>query len=607
MKKSIFFGMVTIAVMFAVTGCGKKDKAQGTGASSTASVAEKKANIAARKKVFETKIATLAQYGLDVNKTKEEPTSAQYLMEVKDPQKIAQTLLVWLNAGNTLERDRKKIAKLFGNIKYVGLDVDWVKYAENKPQSVFVYLVGSGKEKEPVRSLMQQKTLGAYLSYNEKEKLTEVDVKDIDKEITDGNRTLKVALKGAKALISKMPTIQDPTNKMHLVSGTFSLTSHVPYVIDVNKTSMKTLNFSYADGRCDVNKSNSYLGEITCTFPSVALTMEKQGKKLALQTAGWKITTLSTAKNGEMQSRGSFEIAKIKVATQDHNTPTTTTLNKLKLKMDSTHIDESLIQALRTLATTPQKDSNLSMTKTMKILGDMFSKGMTIDYLFSIASIEGEVGNATQSKKFKADAIEEKGAVSFTKTYDLKDMFTVKNVSVSDGGKGTTLFELKGLRFGTQVAKLYNFVPGFMEFSGAVSQDPEEAELTAEEKKKLLEIGMNMVHNGFSMAYSPLSIEKLKIAEAKVDYGKMQLDLNATLKPNRVTVTNSMSAMQLLAFLQADGKVVLHKADLESMANSFSPKMMAMLMMYAKYEGDKAVFVLKFDKGHLLINGKPVM
>jgi len=32
-----------------------------------------------------------------------------------------------------------------------------------------------------------------------------------------------------------------------------------------------------------------------------------------------------------------------------------------------------------------------------------------------------------------------------------------------------------------------------------------------------------------------------------------------------------------------------------------------MVMMFAKYEGGKAVFVLKFDKGHLFINGKPVM
>jgi hypothetical protein len=34
---------------------------------------------------------------------------------------------------------------------------------------------------------------------------------------------------------------------------------------------------------------------------------------------------------------------------------------------------------------------------------------------------------------------------------------------------------------------------------------------------------------------------------------------------------------------------------------------MAMVMLYAKYEGDKAVFVFKFERGHLLVNDKPVM
>jgi hypothetical protein len=29
--------------------------------------------------------------------------------------------------------------------------------------------------------------------------------------------------------------------------------------------------------------------------------------------------------------------------------------------------------------------------------------------------------------------------------------------------------------------------------------------------------------------------------------------------------------------------------------------------MYAKYEGDKAVFVFKFERDHLLVNDTPVM
>ena len=608
MKKAIFFGAISIAVMFAVAGCGKDtDEVKASGSSTVAPKAVKAVDITARKQVFEAEMAALAQYGLDANKTTDTQASAHYLIEIKDAQKTAQTLLVWLNAGNTTPRDRKMFVKLFENMKYFGVDVDWEKYAQNKPQSVFVYLVGSGKEKGFMRPLIKQKALGAYLSYNGKEQLARVDVKDIDSEVSEGNTTFKILLKGAKALITKMPTAQDSASKMHLDSGTFALTTHETLPTDNNKTKVQTMHYTYTNGSCDIDKSNSYLGEIACVFPSVAFEGDNGGEKLTVQTEGWKLKTLSTAKSGKIKSNGSFEIGKIRVDNKDATNPITTVLNNLRLQITATNIDESLIKALYMLASTPQKDSNQSIAKTMKIVGDMFSTGLTIDYLFSIASVEGQMGDVGKGKQFKMDTIEEKGTVAFTKTYDFKDMLKVKEVSVLDQEKGTALFELKGLKFGSQIAKLYNFMPGFMEFSGALAKHPRQTNPTAEEMKKLSDIGMKMVNNGFSMAYSPLSLEKIKIAQAKVDYGKMQLDLNATLKPNSAKLVNAMSAMQLLGFLQADGRLVLNKADLESMSNSFPPQVMAMVMLYAKYEGGKAVFVLKFDKGHLLVNGKPVM
>ena len=608
MRKAIFFGAISIAVMFAVAGCGKDtDEVKASGSSTVAPKAVKAVDIAARKQAFEAEMAALAQYGLDVNKTTDTQASTQYLIEIKDAQKTAQALLVWLNAGNTAPRDRKIFVKLFNNMKYFGMNVDWEKYAKNKPQSVFVYFVGSGKEKGFMQPLIKQKALGVYLSYGGKEKLTRIDVKDIDSELSEGNMTLKVVLKGAKALITKMPTAQDPASKMHLDSGTFSLTTHETLLADTNKTEVQTMHYTYADGSCDIDKSNSYLGEIVCMFPSMVIDGDNGREKLTVQTEGWKLKTLNTAKGGKGKSNGFLEIGKLKIENKDTVSPVTTVLNNLKLQATASNIDESLVKKLYTLTSTPQKDSNDSIRKSMKIIGDMLSTGLTIDYLFSIASIEGQIGDTGKGKQFKVDTLEEKGTVAFTKTYDFKDMLKVKEVSVLDQAKGTALFELKGLKFGSQIAKLYNFMPGFMAFSGALAKHPTQANPTAEEMKQLSDIGAKMVNSGFSMAYSPLSLEKIKIAQAKVDYGKMQLDLNATLKPNSVKLVNAMSAMQLLGFLQADGTLVLNKADLESMSNSFPPQVMAMVMLYAKYEGGKAIFVLKFDKGHLLVNDKPVM
>ena len=140
MKKTIFFGAISIAVMFAAAGCGKDtDEVKGSGSSTVLPKAVKTVDITARKRVLEAEMAALAQYGLDANKTTDTQASAHYLIEIKDAQKTAQALLVWLNAGNTTPRDRKIFVTLFENMKYFGMDVDWEKYAKNKPQSVFVY------------------------------------------------------------------------------------------------------------------------------------------------------------------------------------------------------------------------------------------------------------------------------------------------------------------------------------------------------------------------------------------------------------------------------------------------------------------------------------
>jgi len=400
-----------------------------------------------------------------------------------------------------------------------------------------------------------------------------------------------------------LPTAKDAASKMHLKFGTFSFSVDSNYTTDANQTASREMRFSYADGYCDVDKSNSYLGEITCALPLLSFEHKEKGESSTVKSKEWKMKAVTTAKNGKVKSDGSFEIGTIEVQDKSMGDPLTVVLDKFKVEASTYNMDESLIKSLYALASTPHKDSNQSITKTMEIVGEMFSTGMNIDYHVALQSIDGKSG----ANHFKVDAVNEKGTVSFADTYDFKDLLSISDITVTDEAKGDTLFALKKLQFGSEVRKLYNFVPGFMAFSGYLAQHPERPEPTAEEKKKLLALGMKMVNNGFGIAYSPVSIEGIKIAEAKVDYGKIQLDLDATLKPNTVQFQNAMSAMRLLGFLQADGKLVLNKKDLESMSNNFPPQVMAMVMMYAKYEGDKAIFVLRFDKGHLMVNDKPVM
>jgi hypothetical protein len=132
-----------------------------------------------------------------------------------------------------------------------------------------------------------------------------------------------------------------------------------------------------------------------------------------------------------------------------------------------------------------------------------------------------------------------------------------------------------------------------------------------EMEKKLTEMGMHLVHKGVGFSLKPIGWDALQTeANGKtIQLGKVDLLIDSQLKKNDVPLdaNNPMSAMMLLSYFNADGKLVLSKKDLEQLSATMPPEMIGMLMMFAKYEGENAVFILKFENGHLMINGQPVM
>jgi len=242
----------------------------------------------------------------------------------------------------------------------------------------------------------------------------------------------------------------------------------------------------------------------------------------------------------------------------------------------------------------------------MKLLAKMFANGTTIDYDFSLESLEAASNKHSKAGTFLLEAFSEKGNVTFGNRIQSHDTTIIKSISGTDGAGR---YAVKNIHYNAGADDLYNFLPDFMNFAAKSAQHKPSASLSKAEKDLLNAMLTKLVQSGAKLRYGPISVDKtdFNFPPTQASYGKMQVDLNATLAKNTIDMKSPMGPMMLLSYLHADGKIVLDKADLEKMAKDFSPKMMAMAMMLAKFEGDKAVFDLTFEKGHLKVNGKPIM
>ncbi len=552
----------------------------------------------ARKAAFAQKITVLQSNGLDVNRTVDTQDSTHYTVTVKDAGKATMALLYLTHQVTISPRDKAKIEKLLLNLKQAKIEVDWKKYADNQPQSVYVWLVGSGKESPAIQKFLKAKKLGMYLSYDADDLLKQVDIKDIDDTFAKADGQTHVKLQGVHLAIAKAATEDSPSSKMDFQGGTLSITSE--------ESKNKKEVFSYQNFNCQIDQSNAYLGTWDCLVPVVSFTTSGTGARNAgtLTVNNTKMHYVSSEESSKVKSDGIFQIDSIafKSAAQAKE-KTTFDLKNLKLDMSTNNFDAALIKSLYALARKPQADLNASIAATMKLVGKMFANGASLDYDFSLDSVDFASG---KTKQFSLKAFEEKGNITFEDTIKSHDISKVKNISVV---AGTDHFQVKNIIWESGLEGLYNLVPDFMQFAAMTAQHDPSVSLTKEESDLMASIGTKIVQSGFKLNYGPISVDSVDIKNdsMQTSYDHMQVDINATLAKNTIDMKNPMGSMMLLGYLHADGKIVLNKADLEKMAKDFSPKMMAMAMMLAKFEGDKAVFDLKFEKGHFTVNGKPIM
>ncbi len=602
MKKIMLSTIVSATLLFNLNGCSDKKSNE----ESANKVVVKKVSAVSReirKKALRSKIDSLTAYGFDVNKTSENT----YILTIKDMSQATESILSLLNLNTLDAKSKSDLAQIIGNRK-IGVEIDWAKYIANEKESLFVYDLGHGNEAAYITKLLKNKKLATYLSYNAKDQLTQVKIKDIDETVTTEPYETHFVLKGMHVDILK-PLVKGATEYAYTIH-TGSLKTNIK--TDTNDTVI----IGYSDSVCTVDKKNAYLGTVGCTFPILDVSyktdlIDGNIDFFMKDTAFEYITTLHDKK---VKADMNLSIASMLFEGKATKEKGKLVIKDIKVFGDMDNMDESLMKKYMEFVNNPPKNKKIDIKELMSYIGKMYSTGITFDYTTSVASIEGE----SKESLFKLDSYTARGKGIFTETIKYKENSTIKHISLlGKANKKTPYdFDIENLKFGYGISRFYNIFPAFMEFSANLSelQQAQSGTKPVIPEKVLNDFtnkAKKIINDGFALSLSPIGWDGLQINidGETVKVKKLDFDIDANLKKNNVTIdmNNPMAVMMLIPYLQANGKLVLTKKDLEKILKNAPAQIRNMIMTFAKLEGDNAVFILKFENGHLLVNGNPVM
>jgi len=593
MTRTISTCILSAAAIFALSGCGNSNSKKETAQQMQPSTV----SIEKRKQAFDSYIQSFSAYGFDINRTKDSDTQSLYLLTVTDAPKATNTLLTLFNMGTLDEESKAELTKVITNTQ-IGVETDWKKYASNAPESVFVYYMGNGKEGAFGKQLAEGKKIGAYLTYDNDDHLKKARIKDLNETYTEGTVKVHTLLKGAHIDVLKAATNKNAASAYNIFGGEFLLNS-----TDTNTT--ETFNIGYKNPECHVEKQNLYLGKSRCTFPTITIGGGQKDKEITAALHNTTFSSVVSEHDKKVRTDITFAIADTDLQMyEEKKSIVDFSMKTFKVDGYTDNVDSDLMKAFYALSKNPPKDQNETIAKSLDLVGKLYGSGLTFSYTGSVDTIESK----GEGMVFSLKGYSVTGNGKFDDNISYKETSKIAKVLLNDD-HNQTLIDLQNFTFGYGVNKLYNFIPDFTQFTAFVAQD---ATLTpADMEKRLTPMGETIVHHGFEVFLAPIGFDALKAngIGKQVDLGKLDFNIDAKLLPNNapLNLNNPMAALMLMPYLQADGKLVLPKKDLEMLTKTLPPQAGMMLMMFAKYEGDNAIFVLKFENGHLLINGKPMM
>jgi len=595
MKNIIVNATLSVALLAGLNGCGDENTTQTAHLQNSAKTQTR--TLAQRKQAFGQMINALSAYGLENNLTADTKEKAHYTLRVSNAHKAMGFVMSLADQNiNMLEpQEQKEMEEVLKDLS-LGIDVDWTKYAANMAKSVDVYYIDHNAT-GILKSLAEQKKLRASLSFDEQDRLKQIDFNDLDETFTQEGTMTHLLFKGTQVVFTQPPAINSNSYAFKLKAPVFSLMTKT---LDDNST----LTFGYKDIACDISHKNAYLGKKSCTIPSLTVTSEGTVPFVAQIDHASYLYDISLH-DKKVKSDLSFAIKSIEVSDMQKSAAKEyISLNDMKLHIVTDNIDEALIKKFQALSQSNNPDKQALLKEIMHLAGELYKNGMEIDYTSFIKSVKG----AFDDKAFVLTSYQSKGDALFDANISYEDKTEIKELSVTDKQTKAQVFLLKNMHFGYSIKDLYNVMPTLIEVGAA--QDATTG-MSPDIEKKMAELGKQLTQNGLKISFDPVGFETLqtRIKDQKITLGKTDFRLQATLDPNTLTLdpNDPMSAMMLIPLLQADGKLVLQNKDLQLLSKQLPPQIIGMIMMFGKPVGDTLVYELKFEKGHLLINGQPMM
>ena len=179
-------------------------------------------------------------------------------------------------------------------------------------------------------------------------------------------------------------------------------------------------------------------------------------------------------------------------------------------------------------------------------------------------------------------------------------------MEIHNKGAASLKVNVDGVNYALAMDHLYNPFPALIALPERLRT---ETNSSKDERWYFEEVVGHVIHTGAQAAIAPLRIGGVTLISGKQKeaYAPTELRLKARLKPNTIDVRRSTAPMMMLGYLDLSGRWVLKKRDFQQLLTHVSTQIRIMATIFVRYEGDKAIFDLTFDHGHLRINGKQIL
>lgn len=593
MKKWISTSLAAVAVLSLMNGCGGSDGAK-----------EAVKQRAAHKTMaeFDALMRQWKAYGFDVNKTAEN----SYVLTVAQPKKVTDVFMRAFGLESMDDEAKKELAEGIDGMRFQ-VKADKEKYVNVQPDSIYVAYLGDGTPKKALaKKLIDEKKLGAYVTLDASDALKKVRFNDIDETYVDANKTtIHLQFKHTVADIDRFSLNAPGKTTLRFVSDLLQA--------DIDDADTNgSMHIGYNGWKCDLDKQNGYLGTMRCSLKRLFVDNTEPAAGDPVHVTVEDITVASDAKasGGLVASTLNFGIKNIGVNNKGAALSEyfDMTLSGLHFDVDGDDFNETVLQSFVALQQNPPKNEEQYMQQTLKLAADLYSR-MRFDVTYGLDDFH--FTNAQFDMTLKG--FEAKGNGAFYDTLTYKEIDRINNIRVSQPKASKPLFAMENFAFGYGVEKLYNFLPDLADVIAkeATADNNATAKVPVDVDKEMGKIATRIVNKGFGLYIDPLGWDRLEatVQQPPLALDALRFNIHAKLEENNVPVDleNPLTGMMLLNALKVNGKLELKQKDLQAVAPLLPPQVGMMLMMFAKQQGDTAVYVIEFKNGVLTVNGQPLM